>query len=273
MVPAILRVKEQYAFYEYIVQQIDILVPHPRKYKVTNSEALKMILYRLQHATPWYSIESPYHYNTFLKRSELWRNENVFEQIWKSITTAYGNTSLSHDNYYFKNIIIDSSMARNLQAYELIGRNYQDKMKFGTKVSVICDKKGIPISITFYPSNVHDIKTIDESLSSIPMAIIKNRRFSNNLLGDKGYRSKDKTLELKMTCQLNLIANHKSNEKNKNNKKEWKLLQKRYRIENVFARLKQFKRLMFRYDRKISTYKSFFFLASVFLTFSEMNKH
>jgi hypothetical protein len=46
---------------------------------------------------------------------------------------------------WFKNEYIDSTMIRNLQGIDMIGRNYQDKFKFGTKISVICDDLGIPI--------------------------------------------------------------------------------------------------------------------------------
>ena len=141
---------------------------------------------------------------------------------------------MQDDKYTFKDIYIDTTMSRNIQGYEIIGRNYQDKFKNGTKVSAICDRKGIPISLTF--------ETIDTSLSFIVIPIIRNRRFTNNLIADKGYRSKDKKLELKQTCQVNLIANQRSNEKNK-----------------MFGRLKQFKRPMLRYDGLISTFKSFFF--------------
>ena len=56
------------------------------------------------------------------------------------------------------------------------------------------------------------METIDTSLSFIVIPIIRNRRFTNNLIADKGYRSKDKKLELKQTCQLNLIANHRRND-------------------------------------------------------------
>ena len=125
---------------------------------------------------------------------------------------------MQDDKYTFKDIYIDTTMSRNIQGYEVIGRNYQDKFKNGTKVSAICDRKGIPISLTFYPSNIHDMETIDTSLSFIVIPIIRNRRFTNNLIADKGYRSKDKKLELKQTCQVNLIVNHRSNEKNKNSK-------------------------------------------------------
>jgi hypothetical protein len=41
---------------------------------------------------------------------------------------------LDECNLWFKNEYIDSTMIRNLQGIDMIGRNYQDKFKFGTKV-------------------------------------------------------------------------------------------------------------------------------------------
>ncbi len=55
----------------------------------------------------------------------------------------YGSMKLDECKLWFKNEYIDSTMIRNLQGIDMNGRNYQDKFKFGTKISVICDDLGI----------------------------------------------------------------------------------------------------------------------------------
>ena len=52
--------------------------------------------------------------------------------------------------------------------------------------------------------------------------------------------------------------------------KEKNLLQSRYIIENVFCRLKKFNRIAFRKDRSINSFKSFFYLGLVILTFENI---
>ncbi len=106
---------------------------------------------------------------TIYKRFKEWTEFNVFEKIWIDFIKIYGSMKLDECKLWFKNEYIDSTMIRNLQGIDMIGRNYQDK--FGTKISVICDDLGIPLSSTFFTSNVHDMDTIDFSLSCIPFPI------------------------------------------------------------------------------------------------------
>ena len=66
-----------------------------------------------------------------------------------------------------KNNFIDSSNIRNKHGIECIERNYADKWKNGTKISVITSKSGIPLSTILIPCNIHDVNTIDNSLISL----------------------------------------------------------------------------------------------------------
>jgi len=262
-------------FYSYISKLIDLLLPHQRKHKLSTREILKHALFVLQTGTSWRVLDKlhlPCSSSTIYKTFDKWSKLGILAKIWSEITKAYISKSLRNDKYAFQNIYIDSTMIRNIQGKDLIGRNYQDKYKFGTKISVICDKKHIPLSIGFYPANIHDSTTIEKTLEDIPAPITLNKRFKTNLIADKGYRSKYKKDELKF-CQVNLIANHRSNEKIKNSKKELKLLAVRHKIENTFCRFKQFKRLTLRYDRNISTYISFSFLSLIWITFPHVQHY
>jgi len=271
----IIDISKHQDFYSYISKRIDFYLPHQRKHKLSTMYILRYSLYILQSGASWQVFDMcnlPCTSSTIYKTFYKWSKLGILNKIWSEVASLYISNGLKNNKYAFKDVMIDSTMIRNIQGIDLIGRNYQDKYKFGTKVSAICDYNNIPLSLVFYPSNIHDIITIEDTLEEIPSSITLNRRFKTNLLADKGYRSKDKKLELQFN-KVNLIANHRSNEKIKNSKKELKLLSTRHKIENTFCRLKQFKRLILRYDRHISTYKAFHFLALVWITFPRIKQY
>lgn len=94
--------------------------------------------------------------------------------------------------------------------------------------------------------------------------IITSRKYPKYLITDKGYVSIKNKNKLKNKIILvygkkkkcnNLILNYYQKKKYK------RLLKTRSINANFFSWLKQFKRIMVRYDRLTSTFKSFIFLA------------
>jgi transposase len=183
------------AFYDFILKQINVYFPMTkRRPKASNSFVLKHVVFVLHTGISWTALQEmtlpTCGYSAIYKRFTEWKDKRIFENIWDDVIKSYGCKKLQEDKYAFKNNDIDSTMLRNLQGFKeetnVLGRNYQDKFKFGTKISVICDDNMIPISSVFFPSNIHDIKTIDNTLNAIPFSLTINNRFSFNLIGDKG---------------------------------------------------------------------------------------
>lgn len=148
------------------------------------------------------------------------------------------------------NCYIDSTMIRNKQGVDCIGKNYSDKFKNGTKSSVIVTKNGIPIALSIVPANVHDINIVEDTISN---SIIK---LNNTSIGaDKGYISKKLKDKLKIDKNIEFITEYKKNNKNTENKnKNISFLKNRYIIENFFAWLKNNKKIQLRYDKYIHNY-------------------
>jgi transposase len=154
-------------------------------------------------------------------------------------------------------------MHRNHQGIDMIGINALDKHKYATKVSLICDKIGIPLATKVYTANISDISTIDETLEMIPFDLPNEC----NLIGDKGYISELKKNEY-MQYGINIITPYRKNQKNTNTEEGLKLLKKRKVVEICFKRIKQFRRIRYRDDRYIINFNSFYFLALVFQLYS-----
>ena len=124
------------------------------------------------------------------------------------------------------------------------------------KVQLIDNSKNKKVKII--KTLEHDIKGIKPIVKMIG---IKNK--SINLAGDKGYLMTDidKT-ELKR-LNVNMIAPKRKNQKTKNTDSELKCLKERYKIENLFAKIKVFNRVHVRRDKLLCTYMGFVYLACI----------
>ena len=65
---------------------------------------------------------------------------------------------------------IDSSFVKNVYGRDCIGRNPTDRGRAATKLSVLVDDLGVPLSLLFTPANCSDARLMDPTLEA---AILK----------------------------------------------------------------------------------------------------
>jgi len=181
------------------------------------------------------------------------------------------------NNNYFKlskirknrklNLFIDVTKINNKYGSQYIGINNEYKKKNVTSLTAICDDNKIPLAVSYMDINKnktktgkntikHDIKGVQPTLNNIP---IKLKQYVKvNLIGDKGYITKNRfkvfNRRVKMTCPK------RKNQKKKNTNSEKILLKDRYKIENFFASLKNYNRIVLRRDKNILNYMSFVYM-------------
>jgi transposase len=227
-----------------------------RKSLITDNEIFyNEFIDMLKSGKQWRDLNKVASYTVYFKKFKEWSINNLFKEAY-FILILY---LLQHRYITYKQInnsYIDSTMVRNKQGIECIGMNYSDKFKNGTKTSVITTQNGIPISLVCVPSNIHDVNTVEDTIYT-SILNLKNKKLG----GDKGYISKSLKDKLKTTKNIDLITDHKTNTKNKNNKKNKIFLKKRYIIENLFSWLKNNKRVQLRYDKSIQNYQQFTYLS------------
>jgi transposase len=108
------------------------------------------------------------------------------------------------------------------------------KNKNCNKISILADKKFIPIDIKIYKGNIHDSKILQEQMSTI-IDKYKNIKY---LIADKGYCSKI-TREKLITNNIKPIIdynnrNTKTKAKNSLTNEELKIYKKRIYIKHIF---------------------------------------
>lgn len=165
----------------------------------------------------------------------------------------YVTLKLTISKSWFQVLFIDSSMIKNLNGIDCKGRNHFDRNRFGTKVSMLCDHNNIPITAVFYPANVNDAITIEDTLGSIVHNILPDKRYLHTLVGDKGYiighERKNKLLTMYRT---NIVTPFRKNQNKINSKQHKQLLKKRIVVEHLFCSLDTFKHIRNRDDKHIT---------------------
>lgn len=259
-------------FKNKIIEIINSLDPSKRYRKANNSICLESILKVLKLGIPWRYIDVPnIHYTTIYKRFIHWSSIGVFEKIWSCFIDLYISKKLKISKTWFKTLFIDTSMIKNQFGIDCKGKNHYDRFRNGTKHSIICDKNNIALSSKFYPSNIHDIKTIEDTLNTVRPMIFNDHRYSHYLIGDKGYiiGQKIKDFILKK-FKTKIVTPYRKNQNKTSSRLEKQMIHDRIVIEHVFRYLDMFKRLRIRDDKYIKNFESMNYLAMTIIIFSKI---
>jgi transposase len=170
-----------------------------------------------------------------------WANFLIFEKIHEKILTDYVNS-----DQLSKNIVsIDSQFIRNRfmsSKSKIIGRNKYYKNKKGTKLTVIVDNKGAPLTLSVDNGCKHDSKILINECMKLLKTIDIKREDNISLLADSGYDSHANKEFLKSKRIIPVIKWNKKNTKNpkiikrnKFTKKQKKIYNKRIVVENFFS--------------------------------------
>ena len=260
------------SYINIIVDKIDQYSPPIRKRDFSTKYCLKHICWVLKTGAPWSSIKTICHFTTIYKRFIEWKSNDVFEIIWKDILNEYTNKQLLKDPKWANIMYIDSTMIKNVLGSDSLGRNHYDRNRWATKQSIICDINKVPLSCSYYGANIHDVKTIEESLQKLTCKYRLDKRYVTNIVGDKGYIiNQQKRSQLFNTYKMKLVTPKRCNQLHSVTKQTKALLKERYKVEHVFCRLDKFIRLRSRVDRYIDNYESFNYLAMVSITIKTMS--
>ena len=84
-----------------------------------------------------------------------------------------------------------------------------------------------------------------------------------NLIGDKGYIMNNTDKKVSKELKVTIITPKRKNQKEKNTESEKNKLKKRYKVENMFQKIKTYNRVLIRRDKLIATYMGFVYLACI----------
>lgn len=255
------------SYISVIVEKIDLYSPPCRQREYSTKYCLKQICRVLKTGIPWSSLKTVCHFTTVYKRFVEWNQNNVFDIIWRDILKEYSGKQLSKDPKWANVLLIDSTMIKNIAGSDSLGKNHFDRSRLATKQSIICDVNKVPLSCLYYGANVHDARTIEDTIKGIACKYKPDKRYKNTIVGDKGYiLNPTKKRQILQDYKMKIVTPYRYNQMQHVTKRAKQLLTGRYKVEHVFCRLDKFKRLHCRVDRFVVNYKAFNLIAMTSIT-------
>lgn len=226
------------------------------QHRIYNKPNLRMIveamLYRMRVGCPWRDLPADFGcWNTIYQQFNRWSSKNKLMQIFKALSQE---PDLEWE-------FIDGSIVKAHQhsaglpnkEVQAIGRSVAGNT---TKIHMAVDSFGLPIAFQLTGGEVHDAKAAPDLIATLPKA--------DYTIADKGYDSEEIREQIKRKESISIIP-RKKNSKTGNTDIDWGLYKYRHLVENVFARLKQFRAIATRYDKLKRNYASMLAMACSYI--------
>lgn len=259
---------------KFMISIIEYLSPNRgRKCTKEIGHYLEKIYIVLKSGCNWNNIESDLHYTTYYKKFVYWSNLGVFQFAHQKICELLSKNIGVHN--LMETLFMDSTDVLNKYGFEDVNYSFKFKNKKATRVNVIVNQIGIPLSIYVTDASKYDSTLIEKTIDCMSVKIIGSRKYPKYLCADKGYTNHNLKKKLKLKG-IYLIYPLKSNNKSiklnyYQKKKTNELLKKRHINENYFSWHKNNKRMNSRYDRKTCLFTSFCYLAATHIIFNKLN--
>jgi len=237
-----------------------------RKSTVNIEHYCKIIMKVLTTGCQWNSLNEKLNYTVYNKKFTEWVDKGIIEKFFYLLTLVNNKLKKFNGNFY-----IDTTIFRNMQGIEDISYNHKIKSKRGTKLSILVDSNGIPVSLVCVTAKYNDVTLVLPNYNKLNNKIKQN---ISNIICDKGYVSRNLKEHFKST-NINYIYPDKKNTlpENKNIPEENILLKTRSINENSFSWMTQYRRLTARYEKYTKNFLGFIMLAYSNIIINKLSKY
>jgi transposase len=213
---------------------------------------IEAVLWKLRTGAPWRDLPTEFgSHSTVFNKFNRWSNYGLWQEIFKQIQGEID------DEWNF----IDSTIVKAHQhstgypsnESEQIGKSVAGN---STKIHMLSDAHGNPVNFILTEGQLHDSKIAGELI---------NISSGENIIADRAYSSLEiRDQIIKKGAQA--IIPKKKNSVNKTNIGFDNHLYKiRHLAENLFARLKHFRSIATRYEKKSNNFASMIYLGCAFI--------
>ncbi|WP_242053834.1 IS5 family transposase [Nostoc sp. FACHB-888] len=211
---------------------------------------VEAVLYRYRSGIPWRDLPERFgDFRVIHTRFSRWSKTGIWEKVFQQLAD-------DADNEY---AMIDSTIVRAHQHSagakggshtEAIGRS---KGGLSTKIHAVVDALGNPLSFHLTPGQICDLDGADQLLPNI---------VADTVLADKGYDADERVIERLESLGKTAVIPPK---RNRTSPRDYDrdLYKARHLIENFFAKLKQYRGIATRYDKRATN-----FLGAIYLVAS-----
>ena len=213
---------------------------------------MEAVFWVMRTGAQWNELPPVYgRYRSVHKRFDAWSAKGIWNQLFERFTQG-------HDGEW---VMLDSTIARAhpcASGYEKDGNEKQalgrSKGGFTNKIHALVDALGNPLRFRLTGGQRHDITQAEALIEGIENAAV---------LGDKGY---DSETFIQAITQQNCtpVIPPRSNRKQPR-EYDVEIYKERNLVERFFRKLKNYRRIFSRFDKKAANYLSFIAFASTLL--------
>lgn len=215
---------------------------------------IEAILWILRTGAPWRDLPAGFgRWKSVYDRFRAWTHTGLWTAIWSVLSSRYA------DHEY---LMIDSTAMRvhahgaNPAGGQLAQAMGRSKASLSTKIHMACDALGYPLGFILTGANVSDFDQARPLLK-------RHLRPNAHAIMDKGYDSDAIRAYVNQLGGIAVIALHPS--RSQKPAFDQHLYRERHRIENLFAKLKHYRRISTRYEKLHSTFAAMLSLACILI--------
>lgn len=220
--------------------------------------------------------------STVYDRFRQWERQGFFERLWQAGLQEYDE--LAGIGWDWQSV--DGSTVKAPFARAAVGPAPTDRGKQGTKRSILCDRRGIPLGLVIEGANRHDMKllsaTLDRQVVERPEPTME---CPQNLCLDGGYDDDPVYADLFLRgyephVRLNPAYHtwywealkRQAAQDGPANSLEATKQPKRWVVERLFSWLNRSRRLLIRWEKLAAPYQAFLQLACALICFQQCDR-
>lgn len=243
-----IKARDWEKIYAFLIKEKAIRVGNEGKTRVF----MEGVYFIMRTGAQWRELPGYYgKWRSVHKRFESWSRKGFWGQILEYFTQGYDGESLMIDATIVRAHPCAAGYEKDQGERECLGRS---KGGFTTKIHVVVDALGQALRFALTPGQRHDITQASQLLKRYTKA---------NILADKAYDSNALIDQIQQQDCTPVIPS-RANRKNPRNYDEH-LYKERHLIECFFNKLKHFRRIFSRFDKRASSFAGFIAYASFIL--------
>ncbi len=273
------------ALWERVKPLLPVRPPHPKggRPAADDRQMFAAIIYVLRTGIQWNALPRELGASsTVYDRFRWWEEQGFFHRLWQAGLAEYDE--LAGIGWDWQSV--DGSTVKAPFAQAAVGPAPTDRGKQGTKRSILCDRRGLPLALMIEGANCHDMKllsaTLDSQVVERPEPTVEHPQ---NLCLDAGYDYDPVYADLYLQgyephVRLNPqyhkwyweALKHHSLEEAPTNSLEATKQPRRWVVERLFSWLNRSRRLLIRWEKLAAPYEAFLKLACALICFHQCDR-